>query len=253
MKIIILTTKKQIYSPLIIKKILSKHTVSGVFASLLSGHKKSLFNNIKFVIKNSGWLYLFLRTMGVLHNSFLSLVNPKFRTIEKFCQKNNIPIYQSESINSDKNLEIIKKIKPDIIISLFFNQIIKQKIFSLSKHGCINVHRALLPKHRGPNSAFWQMANNEKISGTTIHYIDEGIDSGDIILQIKYPILKSDSHHSLCLKNVKAVNSVLMEILNKIENNQIKRIKQQNEQATVYPFPDRQAAKNFLKHQKRMF
>lgn len=253
MKIIILTVKKQMYSPLIIKELLRENEIGGVFISSLSGHKKTLLANIRQAIKTSGWLYLFLRTVDTLHSFFLISTNSQFQTIEKFCQKNNIPTYQLGNINSDKTIKRIIEIKPDIIISLFFNQILKQKIISLPKYGCLNIHRSPLPKYRGPNSAFWQLANNENITGTTIHYIDEGVDSGNIVAQIKYPLLRTDTHHLLCLKNASAANSVLPEILKKIINNKIRSFEQQNEQATVYSFPTRQAVRNFLRHKKRMF
>ena len=80
-------------------------------------------------------------------------------------------------------VEWVKDINPDIIVVFSMSQLLKEKIFSIPKYGTINLHPAVLPEYRGPNPDFWQYYNMEMNPGVTVHYIDHGEDTGDIIFQ----------------------------------------------------------------------
>lgn len=79
--------------------------------------------------------------------------------------------------------ELIKACDPDIIISFYYRKILKSNVLSIPRLGAINVHSAILPKGRGPAPTMWNVINGDEFAGATIHYMDEGIDSGDIIDQ----------------------------------------------------------------------
>ncbi|MBE0472575.1 MAG: methionyl-tRNA formyltransferase [Methyloprofundus sp.] len=80
-------------------------------------------------------------------------------------------------------VEWINNLKPDIIVVFSMSQLLKDNIFSIPKYGTINLHPAILPEYRGPNPDFWQYYNMEMNPGVTVHYIDQGEDTGDIIFQ----------------------------------------------------------------------
>ena len=86
-------------------------------------------------------------------------------------------------INHPDSLEIIQSFKPDLLVSLAGNEIFKQPLFNSAKYGVINLHSALLPKYRGLMPSFWVMRHNEKKTGVSVFFVDEGIDSGPIIVQ----------------------------------------------------------------------
>ena len=92
-------------------------------------------------------------------------------------------------VNHPDSLEVIQNFKPDLLVSLAGNEIFKQPLFESSKHGVINLHSALLPKYRGLMPSFWVMRHNEEKTGVSVFFVDEGIDSGPIIVQKEVPLL----------------------------------------------------------------
>lgn len=100
-----------------------------------------------------------------------------------------IPYYYM-SAGSDKALEEwVKARNPDLIVIFSMSQLLKENIFSIPPQGAINLHPALLPKYRGPNPWFWMYYDHDLHPSATIHYIDEGEDTGDIIYQDGFDIL----------------------------------------------------------------
>lgn len=92
-------------------------------------------------------------------------------------------------INHPESLAIIQNFKPDLLVSLAGNEIFKQPLFESAKFGVINLHSALLPKYRGLMPSFWVMRQNEKKTGVSVFFVDEGIDSGPIVIQKEVPLL----------------------------------------------------------------
>ena len=87
------------------------------------------------------------------------------------------------SINSSLSLNKIKNCNPDLLVSILGNQIFKRPLIDLAPKGCINLHTAFLPKYRGLMPSFWVLKNNENKTGVSVFFVDEGIDSGPIIIQ----------------------------------------------------------------------
>ena len=100
--------------------------------------------------------------------------------------------YTTKSINKIK-----APFEPDIIASVYYRNIIKKNILDKAKIGTFNIHPSLLPKHRGCSSVPWAIISNDKQTGVTFHNIDEGIDTGNIILQIAIQISPEDTQKSL--------------------------------------------------------
>jgi len=92
-------------------------------------------------------------------------------------------------VNQPESIEVIQSFKPDLLVSLAGNEIFKQSLFESAKHGVINLHSALLPKYRGLMPSFWVMRHNEEKTGVSVFFVDEGIDSGPIIVQKEVPLL----------------------------------------------------------------
>lgn len=254
MRIIFATTSNQIYSTFLLKALVSsRHRVAGVVFSDTMAPNRGVFYNIRKVIRQSGWLYFFLRSLEQFYIFFLRLFSKEIISTKDYARQIDLPVFRTKDINSKELLEDLRKLEGDIAVSAYFLQILKKDFIELFPRGCINIHRALLPKYRGPNSAFWQLANGETRSGTTVHYIDEGCDTGDIISQEEYQILPTDTHHSLCLKNAEVAAGLLVKAIDEIEKGIAPRIKQDPNRATKYSFPTKETARAFLKRGKRMF
>lgn len=96
----------------------------------------------------------------------------------------NIPVYQPIKIkNNEEIISTIRDIKPDFIIVVAFGQILPKEVLEIPKYGCINLHASLLPKYRGAAPINWCIINGEKISGNTTMLMDEGLDTGDMLLK----------------------------------------------------------------------
>lgn len=163
----------------------------------------------------------------------ICFITPRFdtadKTLEAFAIENNIDYLKTENINSERFLSEIEGYHCDLLVSMSFNQIFKAPI--LSKYKVINCHAGKLPFYRGRNILNWVLINDEKEFGITVHYVDEGIDTGDIILQKTYPITDNDDYDTLLTKAHNECANLLYEALNKIKNNEVKVIKQE----TIHP------------------
>lgn len=96
--------------------------------------------------------------------------------------KHNIPVYQPEKIKGSNALEIINGLNPDIIVVVAYGKILPKEILTAAKYGCINVHASLLPKYRGAAPIQWAVLNGDKKTGVSIMQMDEGLDTGDVLL-----------------------------------------------------------------------
>ena len=124
----------------------------------------------------------------------------KDETLKGYAKLNNIDYIKHKNVNSDKFISTIKKYKCDLFVSMSFNQIFKSKIINLTKYKTINCHAGKLPFYRGRNVLNWVLINDEKEFGITVHFVDEGIDTGDIILQKNFQIVDQDNYKTLLEK-----------------------------------------------------
>lgn len=111
-----------------------------------------------------------------------------YKRLETTCSKNGIEFIREKPINSKKVYEKVKAYAPDLCVICHFERIIKEPILSVPKYGFINVHPSMLPNYRGMAPQHWPIINGEKEAGITCHYVDEGTDTGNIIVQRIVPL-----------------------------------------------------------------
>lgn len=109
--------------------------------------------------------------------------NVIYKRLEGTCIRYGIEFMRAKPINGKDVYEKLKGLAPDLCIICHFERLIKEPIISVSKYGFINVHPSLLPNYRGMAPQHWPIINGESKTGITCHYIDEGTDTGDIIIQ----------------------------------------------------------------------
>ena len=105
----------------------------------------------------------------------------QFTPIKEKAVELNIPVYQPEKVKNPEFVQVLKELKPDVIVVIAFGQILSKEILDLPKYGCINVHASLLPEYRGAAPIQWAVIDGKKESGVTTMYMAEGLDTGDII------------------------------------------------------------------------
>ena len=143
---------------------------------------------------------------------------------------NNIEVFQPIKIKDE--YQKILDIKPDIIITAAYGQIIPSIILDYPKYGCINVHGSLLPKLRGGAPVHHAIINGDKVAGVTIMYMDKKMDSGDIISQASTDIGEDTTLDELYSRLSYMGRDLLMDTLPSIFNGTNKRIKQNEEEVT---------------------
>lgn len=157
-----------------------------------------------------------------------------FRMLKSTCENNGIPILKAAKINSDEVIEAVVKCQADLGIIAHFERIIKKCLLTIPKKGFINLHPSLLPNYRGLAPQHYPIIYGENEVGITVHYVDEGMDTGDIILQKKFPISK-DAYvadlHALWMREYK---TIVLEALENIANN-VPVVKQSDEAGSFYP------------------
>jgi len=147
-------------------------------------------------------------------------------TLKNYCKKYNIKYLKHENINSEDFINQISLFECDLFVSMSFNQIFKQEIINLPKLKTINCHAGKLPFYRGRNILNWALINDEKEFGITVHYIDEGIDTGDIILQRTYPINDEDNYASLLIISYYECANILYDAIKLFKDASVKRVSQ---------------------------
>ncbi len=143
-----------------------------------------------------------------------------YSSLKKISQRYKINYIAPKNINSFKVFKIIDQLKPDIMILVgYSNSILKRKIFSIPKYGTLNLHASMLPYYRGGSPLNWAIINNEKKIGISIILVDEGIDTGPIISQLKnIRIRKNENINSLTHKINKKFKFLLFKTIKKIKS-----------------------------------
>jgi methionyl-tRNA formyltransferase len=182
----------------------------------------------------------------------LSKLNPN-KKVKNILAKYHVPLVEIQgNINLAENLDKLRDYKPDLLISIAGNQIFKMPLISLATKGCLNLHTALLPKYRGLMPSFWVLKNNEKYTGVSIFFVDEGIDSGDILVQKKVEI--GDRTQAELIDETKLLGmQAILESVEKIHSGKYELIPNPNEEMTYFTFPTKEDVKAFLAAGKKFY
>ena len=147
----------------------------------------------------------------------------------------NLPIYQPERVRHRDAVRVLRELQPDVIVVVAFGQILPKSVLELPPYGCLNVHPSCLPKYRGAAPIQWALINGETETGVTIMLLDEGEDTGDIILQTSLPIDIVDDATTLSIRLANLAPSLLIEALGRISNGPPPHQPQDHSQATPAP------------------
>ncbi|KKP96148.1 MAG: Methionyl-tRNA formyltransferase [Candidatus Moranbacteria bacterium GW2011_GWE1_36_7] len=164
--------------------------------------------------------------------------------VKKMAKEKNIPVFQPLKFNSDA-VEELKKLKPDLIIVAAYGKIIPKSALEIPGFGCINVHVSLLPKYRGPSPIQNALLSGEKETGVTIMFMDEGVDTGDIIVQEKTIIEPEDTTATLMQKMSVVGSQLLLKTIPLLIEGKIEKTPQDNTQATLCQLIERSDGKIF--------
>jgi len=159
-------------------------------------------------------------------------------SIEQYCRNESIPLLGTGKIHTDNVIKRIKDVRPDFIFNVNSLNIIKEDILSIPKQGVINFHRGPLPSYKGVNVCSWAIINGEKEHGVTFHYVDKGIDTGDIIAQSFFEISPTETAATLTMKCLREGVRLFKKAFPLLVEGAVKGIKQESSTAKYYSFRD---------------
>lgn len=219
-----------------------------VFSSALIG-KRGTFGSIKWSIKNTGFrhtifklfVYGIFKFMKILCK-VLPFIPNKYSSF-LWAKRNGINSIDAANVNAPEMVEQIRAINPDLIVSVSMNQIVKKDILQMPPKRCINVHCAPLPRYGGMSPYVWALAHNEDHSAATIHYMEEGLDEGDIIVQDTVNIVKNDSAFALFYRCCLQAGVLLTKVVDEIEAGTVTSYTQDLSKKTYFSWPTRECVK----------
>lgn len=154
--------------------------------------------------------------------------------VKELALQNNLPVWQPTKIKKDKEtLDLLHKSHADAFVVVAYGQILSHKILNMPKLGCINVHGSILPEYRGAAPIQWSIYDGKTETGITTMLMDEGMDTGNMLLKAYTPIDLFTNVEELSLTLASLGADLLIETLSKLEKNDIKPIPQ-NEELVTY-------------------
>ena len=146
----------------------------------------------------------------------------QYTPVKEKALEHKIPVFQPKRVRASECLEELRKYQADVIVVIAFGQILPREILEMTPYGCINVHASLLPKYRGAAPIQWAVINGEKISGVTTMQMDEGLDTGDMLLKTEVVLDEKETGDSLHDKLADAGAKLCVRTLKELEEGTVK-------------------------------
>jgi len=160
-----------------------------------------------------------------------STFNSDFFDLKPLSDINEVPCLYVDDINSTKSVEWIKNLNPDVIFCFGWSSLIKKDILAVAPMGIVGYHPAKLPKNRGRHPLIWALALGLKESASTFFFMDEGLDTGDILTQVDFEISYKDDARNLYDKVVEIALIQIEEFIPVLEKGTYTRIKQNEKES----------------------
>ena len=176
---------------------------------------------------DGGWSHLsfdaLMGTPGISVEFVCARFQQPDHILRERAEKHNIPFLIHKDINSAEFLSTLDCYKCDLLVSMSFDQIFREPIITRPILGVINCHAGKLPFYRGRNILNWALINDEKEFGITVHYVNQGVDTGDIIRQKCYPISDEDNYGTLLDRAFVGCADLLVESIVDISSGVVRR------------------------------
>lgn len=163
--------------------------------------------------------------------------------VKQVALRNNIEVYQPKSLKTDEAFEKISSLSPDFIVVSAYGKILPKNILDIPKYGCVNLHGSLLPKYRGAAPIQWSVINGDKITGVTTMLMDEGLDTGDILLSATKEIAENETAGEVFDALARMCPELLMKTLKALREESIVPVKQNDGDATYVSVLSKDMAK----------
>mgnify|MGYP005847903493 CR=1 FL=1 len=162
-------------------------------------------------------------------------MRPAMPPVKEWALKEGVPVYQPKSAKAASFIDQMRGLVPDIIVVVAYGKLLPKELLKLPRLGCVNLHASLLPKYRGAAPIQWALINGEEKTGVTTMLLDEGMDTGPLLLQREMTILEKDDFESLERRLSLLGAELLVETVAKLKRGEITPIPQPHEGASYAP------------------
>ncbi len=256
MRVLILTSKNHPYANLLLGKLLRSDILKE--ATIIVGEqsaivpKKSIAVGLMQYLRTAGFTYVLVHMcktyIFVLSRFLLRFSNKTCAPFYPYWKQAPVRRISLNNSSSAPTIQRIRSLKPDLILSLLSKEILPQSIIELPSAGCWNIHPSLLPQYKGVSPTFWVLADKARYTGVTLHAMDTGIDTGDIISQASIPLNAIDSEHKLYMHCMIQGFSLLQDALTKVLHGEPIHTHKQTQGGNYYSLPNKQAIRAFKKN-----
>ena len=258
--IVIVTQSDPIYLPFFFESFLGeldkeKFRVANVIINRPLGNKRR-----KDLIRRVLGLYGYLGIMKVIGFVFSRRAKSSLSkfvgrrsgsSITEICGLHGIPTERMNQVNHDTNLERIRSMNPDWLVSIAASEKFKKELLDIPKYGAINIHSGKLPEYRGMMPTFWQILNGEKTITVTIHHMSEKFDEGKIIAAYPMDVREDESLHDLIVRSKRDGGKFLATTLEVLHEDPSHLTVQEGE-AGYYSFPGKSDVRKFMNSGRRV-
>ena len=160
-----------------------------------------------------------------------------------YAEEQGIRVLTPKTLRDESFMDTLREIDPDIIVVVAYGKILPGSVISYPKYGCVNLHVSLLPKYRGAAPMQRAVMDGERETGVTVMQMDEGLDTGDIILMERFDILPDDDFEKIHDRSIEVGSPLLLKALSQIESGCAVRVKQDDSLATYAKKVEREDCK----------
>ncbi len=249
MKVVFLTADDPLYLPDFFDTVLTR-----------LGPEKCVVYRISPLYKNqssaaAAWRYF--RTFGAAATAQLTarVARAKVarRSIAEVCRRHGVPCGFARNVNAPEYLEELRRHAPDLVVSVSCPQIFEKSLLALPARGVLNVHGAMLPRYRGVMPGFWMLANGERQAGVSVHFVGEGIDTGDLCGQEVFEILSGESLDHFLRRSKAVAAELVVKVLTAFERGTLAHTPIDAREGSYYSWPDRGAVERFRATGRRVW
>jgi len=165
------------------------------------------------------------------------------RSIERLARKQSVEILASRSVNDPGYVDRVRRLRPDVIVSVAAPEIFKQELLASARIGCVNLHSGRLPKYRGMMPTFWQMLNSEPHITVTAHEMAPKLDAGAVLGTVEHPIHANDSLARLMVEGKREGARLLIRVLRELKAGTARPQQVDMSNASYFSFPGREEAR----------
>ena len=163
--------------------------------------------------------------------------------VKVVAESNNIPVFQPNSLKNGEGVKILETLKPDVVIVVAYGKILPKDFLEFAKYGCINIHGSILPEYRGAAPIQWSVLDGKEFAGVTSMQMNEGLDTGDILLVEKTKIQENETSGDLYERLTVLGADVLLKTLEAIKNNSLNPQKQDDSKSSYAKMLDKSLSK----------